>query len=49
MARLETRMCGQYGAASGHVVGAIQLEQNDEWAVSTRSLHDPGNHCAHAR
>ena len=31
--RLDTRMCGQCGAASGRVVGAIPLEQNDEWAV----------------
>ena len=30
------------------LVGAILLEQNDEWAVQ-RSLHDAGNHRAHQR
>ena len=29
-------------AAITRLVGAILLEQNDEWAVSARPLHDPG-------
>jgi hypothetical protein len=29
--------------ASPLVVGALLLEQNDEWAVQ-RALHEPGNH-----
>jgi len=24
--------------------GALLLEQNDEWAVSARPIHEPGNH-----
>jgi transposase-like protein len=26
------------------LVGAILLEQNDEWAAQRAALHDPGNH-----
>jgi putative transposase len=31
------------------LIGALLLEQNDEWARSARSLHEPGNDCAFER
>ena len=31
-------------AAITRLIGAILLEQNDEWAVPEGTLHDPGNH-----
>ena len=31
-------------AAVTRLIGALLLEQNDEWAVAARTLHEPGNH-----
>jgi putative transposase len=36
-------------AAITRLVGAILLEQNDEWARPARPLHHPGKHLAYER